>query len=317
MAEGTGIVVFGSTDIALAVLDAIVRAGIPIAAVVSSGAEFRISYSTTVVRNVRAVDVAGWCASRGVPCLSFDDYGPLLEFLADRQPALGLAAGWYHMIPARVRERFALGCLGFHASLLPLLRGGAPLNWAILNGDAETGVSLFEMTDGVDDGRVYAQRRTTISDKTTIGDLVDWSQGACAEMIASELPRIIAGALVPLPQVGMPTYGLQRSPEDGEIIWSRSAGDIDRLVRAVSRPYPGAFTMLGPDKVSIWETHVFDGPIVHGKPGQLFRVPESRTVAVVTGSGLLAVDVASGPDGANFIPALLKASQRRFAGAAP
>ncbi|MFM9847865.1 MAG: methionyl-tRNA formyltransferase [Hyphomicrobiaceae bacterium] len=316
MSKANGIVVFGSTDVTVAVLEAVAVAAIPIVAVVSSGAEFRISYSPTVVRNARAVDVAGWCTARSVPCLTYDGYAPLTEFLSDQNPALGLAAGWYHMIPARVRNLFAHGCLGFHASLLPRLRGGAPLNWALLNGDMECGMTLFEMTDGVDDGAIYAQRRTSIGDRTMVGELVDWSQATCAEMAVSELPSIIQGRARPVQQEGVATYGLQRAPEDGEIVWTRPAAEIDRLIRAVTRPYPGAFTHLGADKVTIWKSQPLASPVVCGKPGQLFRLPGTETIAVVTGSGLIAIEDATGPDGANFLATLAKASQRRFTGPA-
>src|SRR5262249_39635288 len=141
---------------------------------------FSISYRPQGVSNARFVDLAGWCEARDVPRLRYHAAPGVAEFGAEIGADFLLAAAWYHMVPANVRARFPRGAAGIHGSLLPKLRGGAPLNWAILLGLEETGVSLFALSDGVDDGPLYGQRRIALSGATTIGELVEQSRDAAA-----------------------------------------------------------------------------------------------------------------------------------------
>jgi methionyl-tRNA formyltransferase len=307
------VLLLGGTDATIAVAQAILEVGVSLEAVVAIGQTFSISYSADPVVNARSVDIADWGRQRGVRVVPFVGYDRLIDQSRTTMPSLCLVAGWYHMIPRRFRARFTKGCLGFHASLLPQLRGGAPLNWAILADLSETGVTLFEMADGVDDGPIYAQEHLPIGARTQIADLVEASQQACANLVRNNLRGILAGDILPKPQTGVASYGLQRGPEDGRIDWRRSANEIDRLVRAVGRPYPGAFTAFEGNKLFVWSSEPAPTELVfYGAPGQIARTDESLRPYVVTGEGALRLVEARYADGADAMDALLRAGNKRL-----
>ncbi len=304
----------------LAVGDALLACGLQITGVASVGSSFGISYSEKPVTNLRGVDVGQWCARHGILHYPFAGYDALAADLAalhsSRRPQLCLVAGWYHMVPRSFRALFPRGCLAFHASLLPQLRGGAPLNWAILLGLNVTGVTLFELSDGVDDGPIYAQTRLAIGSRTQVGELVAASREACASLVANHVPAILSGRLAPRPQEGTPSYSLQRTPEDGRIDWRRSAAEIDRLVRAVGRPYAGASTMLEGGGLLVWEAALAPSsmPQVYGACGQLVRLPELDGIAVVTGAGLLVLREVTDAAGMDAMGLLRRSAQKRLGG---
>ncbi len=301
----------GATDLTLAAAQACARAGVPVACVATAEPEFAIGYAPGGIKNFRHADVAGWAAAAGLPVGVGADR--LEAFLAAQAPDFALVVGWYHLVPARVRRRLPRGCAGLHASLLPQLRGGAPLNWAILSGLARTGITLFELGDGVDDGPIYGQRGFDIAPGADVGDLVKLAEAAAVELIESCLPAIARGTLLPTAQAGTPSYALQRRPEDGAIDWTRSAQDIERLVRATTRPYPGAYSTFDGQRVSIWRgVHLRQAPNVLGAPGQIARLPEIATPCVVTGDGVFGIHEATDASGADAVPALARAANRRF-----
>ena len=306
------ILLLGSNDVTRAVGDAVLRAGIGISGVVSTARSFSISYSQAPVTNSRFFDMSDWCAANGVRFITYQSNDALLRELGQTPIAACLVAGWYFMVPRRIREKFQFGAIGFHASLLPQLRGGAPLNWALLSGLSETGLSMFELTDGVDDGPVYGQYRIPIRPQTRVGELVAATIEGAAALTGGLLPGILEGRIKPKRQSGTSTYSLQREPDDGRIDWQKSAVLIDRLVRATSEPYPGAFTFLEGQKIVIWRSVPLDVPVVLGKPGQIAKLPGVSHPCVVTGEGVLqvleATDRAGNPAGG----VLNKASNKRF-----
>ncbi len=308
------VLLLGSTDVTLAVAQAVDAVGAQLSSIVTVGDSFSISYSEKRVANVRSADPAAWAQDKGVPIIPFTTYENVLERHQGKLPAICLVAGWYHMVPRRFRETFPRGCFGFHASLLPKLRGGAPLNWAILSGAKETGVTLFEMADGVDTGLIFGQESFPIAPNAMIGDLVVASRDACATLTMRHLAALLDGNAKGRPQEGEASYGLQRMPDDGRIDWAQSRLEIDRLVRAVSRPYPGAFTTLGEDRIQIWATRIPDEvPLVLGAPGQIVMLPDFDLPGVVTRDGLLLIEDATFPDGSGCLDKLRKAGHKRFA----
>lgn len=183
-------------------------------------------------------------------------YGRPLE---QWRPDLLLVLGWYYNVPRKVRARAPLGCAGIHASLLPEYRGGAPIPWAIINGEPETGVTFFYFDDGVDSGDVIAQARFPIGDADTCATVYAKATEASVKILREYLPQIATGAAPRLPQdESQATCFPQRKPEDGEIDWSWDARRIRNFIRAQTRPYPGAFTYLQGKKVTIWDADVVD-----------------------------------------------------------
>ena len=305
------IVLLGSTDLTLAVGECLSEIGVAPAAVVHVPGTFAISYRRSGVRNTRYADLDAWARAVGTESIPYS--GP--EDLARQAGAfdIGLAVGWYHMIPRLVRDALPRGVLGIHASLLPALRGGAPLPWAILAGLRETGVTLFQMEDGVDDGDIWGQVAFPIGPRSTIADLVGAAEDGALDLVRDLLPRIATGDARPRAQAGEASWCLQRFPEDGAIDWRAPCEDVDRLVRAVTRPYPGAFAELEGERIFIWAARPLRESVrVLGRAGQICRLPISQNPLVVTGHGLLEILVAENGRGDDAIPLLLKAAHKRF-----
>jgi methionyl-tRNA formyltransferase len=148
---------------------------------------------------------------------------------------------------------------GIHASLLPKYRGGAPLVWAIINGEKTTGVSLFYFDQGVDTGDVIAQKKIEISDTDDIRTVYEKATLAAVDVLRESLPLIREGQAPRIPQDhANATIFPQRKPEDGLIDWTRTPDEIRNFIRAQTRPYPGAFTVLEGKKVTIWDADIVD-----------------------------------------------------------
>ncbi len=175
------------------------------------------------VREMREVNVGTWCERRKIPSYEYENSQTIIDSANETNADVLLAAVWYHMLGRQVRAKFPLGALGLYASLLPKFKGGTPLNWAILSGESETGISLFEPGDGVDDGKVYGQKRFPIASDTTITELVNTAEVGALELIAECLPRIADRSLEPRPQHGTASHCLQHKPEDRRIDWKISA----------------------------------------------------------------------------------------------
>lgn len=308
------VVVVGATDLTLAVVEVVAALpDVELVGCIGAPSTIRVSYAPGGRANVRHADLEAWSEARGIAFHRFVDNATLRDALAGWDADLAVVAGWFHLVPRSVRDRFPMGVLGLHASLLPQLRGGAPLNWAILSGATETGISLFVLTDGVDEGPLYGQAHLPIGPRTTIADLVASSTDAGLDLLRDALPRIARGELQPTEQHGVPSYTLHREPDDARIDWRRSAEEIDRLVRAVTRPYPGAIATLDGDELLIWATELpTDLPVVWSEPGGILRLPGQRDPVVVTGDGLLLITDATDRDGTDVMDRLRAASYRRF-----
>lgn len=181
--------------------------------------------------------------------LTAEDLGRLSGLRAD---AL-VAAGWFHVIPRRVREAFPLGAVGLHGSLLPRYRGGAPLVWAMINGEVITGVSLFLMSDETDAGPVIDQRTLRIGYDDTIADLSARAAEASVSLLRQVLPAYAAGDSIARAQdPAQATSFPVRRPVDGRLDWSGTSRQVYDWVRAQTRPYPGAFFEHDGLVVRVW-----------------------------------------------------------------
>lgn len=222
--------------------------------VVTAPERFSISYNRDGVVNVLHADVESYCLKHSLPCTVIQGgmfAGGLLETVTAWRPDAFLVVGWYHMIPPSwlaVAPAYAL-----HASLLPDYSGGAPLVWAIINGEKRTGITLFQLANGVDNGPVIAQAAVPIEPNDTIASLYAAIETAGLGLVATYLPALGRGEVKPVPQDESKRRVFpQRSPADGLIDWHRSAAQLYDFVRAQTRPYPGAFTLFNGREVRIW-----------------------------------------------------------------
>ncbi len=155
------------------------------------------------------------------------------------EAAVVLAYG--QLLPASVLETFPKGCINVHFSLLPALRGAAPINWAIMRGHGQTGVSTMFMDQGLDTGDIIAQRATAIAPDETAGGLADRLAGMGAELLVETLELIAAGRAPRSPQdPAKASYAPRLKKDDGRLDPARPASELERLVRGCD-PWPGAF----------------------------------------------------------------------------
>ena len=147
------------------------------------------------------------------------------------------------MLPMSLLKRARLGAYNMHGSLLPRFRGRAPLNWAILKGETETGVTLHEMTEKPDAGRIVDQQAVPIGPDENAVEVFHKMTQAAEAVLQRSLASLVSGKVRFKPNdVSKGSYYGRRRPEDGKIDWSKSAKEIHDLVRAVAPPFPGAFT---------------------------------------------------------------------------
>lgn len=261
------------------------------------------------------VDLGPLAAELGVPVERVDDVnGPdAVAALRAAAPDLLLVIGWSRLCGAEFREVARLGTLGYHPTLLPKMRGRAALAWTILLGLERTGGTLFWMDEGVDSGPIAAQEAFDLPPGTTLGALLDLQLAALARMIPPLFAELAGGARPAREQDhSKASYLAIRRPADGEIDWSESAEAIERLVRAVTRPFPGAFTRLGEREVAIWSARVVRYPQWHAMVGQVFTYEEGAPVVRCGGGTDLALtdyEIRPAHDG-DSPPAALKGQPR-------
>lgn len=246
---------------------------------------FRISYSPGGVKNVLYADIRQRCAEHAIPVLTIRDGmkdSGLREAVLKWRPDAFLVAGWYHMIPRDWLTR--VPAYGLHASLLPDYSGGAPLVWAMINGEKETGITLFKFNEGVDSGPIVGQASTGINIDDTIATLYARIEDLALSLLNRHLPELALGRanLIPQSDTGR-RYFPQRKPEDGRVNWSWDASRIYNFVRAQTAPYPGAFTTYRNEKLTLWSTGKPEGQSTPLVPGQI--IVERGKVNVGCGSG--------------------------------
>lgn len=193
------------------------------------------------------------------------------------EPELIFVVGWSQLVRDPFIALAREGVFGMHPTLLPRHRGRAPIPWAILSGLARTGVTLFEIVDATaDSGAIVGQLMVEIAHDETATTLFDRLAAAHVELIREYVPRLLAGAAPRIPQdPARASSWHKRVPADGIIDWETRAPYLYDWVRAQTRPYPGAFTWLGDEKVVVWSA----------EPVELRETVPAGTIVAVAGSG--------------------------------
>lgn len=208
-----------------------------------------------------------------------------IRLLRELNPEAIVVAAYGQILPKEILTLPAYGCINIHASLLPLYRGAAPINWAIIRGDRETGNTIMRMDEGMDTGAILIQERIPIEAQDTTGMLTEKLSLLGARLISEALPLIQAGKLAPRQQddaKAIPAPLLKK--EDGLIDWNLAAVDIHNRVRGFS-PWPGAHTFLDGKSVKIIASEVVSG---NAEPGTIIAM-DKNAFAIGTGSGLLSI----------------------------
>jgi methionyl-tRNA formyltransferase len=180
----------------------------------------------------------------------------------------------------------SLGFIGMHPTMLPVGRGRAPIPWAIILGLKETGVTWFYVDPGADTGDILVQQSVPVLDSDTSSTLGARTDDVAAQLLCKALPLLANDHAPRIKQdESAVTVWPRRKPEDGVMDWSRDAGALCRWIRALTHPYPGAFTHLTGRKLWVWSAERVILPLA-GAPGEVLAV-DQRGAIVSTGKGLL------------------------------
>ncbi len=187
---------------------------------------------------------------------------PDYETVKAAKPDVIFSFYYRSMIDMKILDLAPLGAFNMHGSLLPKYRGRACVNWAVLNGETETGVTLHHMTKYADRGNIVNQEAVSIGENETSHDVFMKIIPAAGRVLSRSLNDILSGNAEGTPQdESKATKFGRRRPEDGLIDWSKSAREIHNLVRAVAKPFPGAFFYRDGKKVMVWKTCIKDGQL--------------------------------------------------------
>ncbi len=221
---------------------------VDVKAIFSIPQEFDINYSKEAVKNYTYANMKQIADVEGIDYFEIDHslnkkITSFKEEIEKYDPDVILVMGWYYMIPESIRKLAKMGAWGIHASLLPKYAGGAPLVWAMINGEDKTGTTLFRLDDGVDDGDIISQKTVLIEDTDTIDELYKKITSESSKMLINALTNISSITFLKQKKEEIQIYD-QRSPEDGKVDLTWDKKKIYDFIRAQSYPYPGAFIEL-------------------------------------------------------------------------
>ena len=246
-------VVFAYHNIGCAAINELLEAGYEISAV--------FTHQDSKNENIWFDSVAELAVNKGIPVYAPENVNhPVwVGRISAMQPDFIFSFYYRNILKQDILDIPAKGAINLHGSLLPKYRGRVPINWAIINGETESGVTLHYMTSKPDAGDIIAQERFDIcccdTAKTVFGKAVD----AAKKLLKTTLPKLANGTAERIPQndADATTYG-GRCAKDGEIDWNKSAEAVHNLIRAVTKPYPGAFSFLGDRKCFFWGSKIVE-----------------------------------------------------------
>ena len=281
------IIYMGTPDFAVAPLEAILKAGHEVTAVVTQP-----DRQKGRGREVQYSPVKECALSYGIPVLQplkikeKDAVEELRKYPAD----IFVVAAFGQLLSEEILNMPRLGCINIHASLLPAYRGAAPIQWCVINGEEKTGVTIMQMAKGMDTGDLLLQKEVVLDEKETGGSLFDRLMETGAELIVEVLPKIEAGELTPVVQKEeLATYAGKITKDMGNIDFAKSAVTIERLIRGLN-PWPSAFTHYKGKILKIWEADVVsecanaENPV----PGTVIAM-DKESFTLATGEGALRI----------------------------
>lgn len=277
------IVYMGTPDFAVEPLEAIIKAGYEVAAVVTQPDKQKGRGKEVKMTPVKE------CALRyGIPVfqpVKIKEPEAVAE-LEKYQADLFVVAAFGQLLSEEILNMPEYGCINIHASLLPAYRGAAPIQWAVLNGEKESGVTIMQMDKGLDTGDMLLKRSVELSPKETGDSLHDKLMHLGAELIVEALPKLEKGELVPEKQKDeLSSYAKKLTKAMGQIDWSKDAVSLERWIRGLNS-WPSAYTFFGGKTLKIWEAQVAEeNGAQKAEPGQVVSVSrEGFTVACGQGA---------------------------------
>ena len=277
------IVFMGTPDFSVPTLEALVASGHEVVAVVTQpdkpkgrGKEIHMSpvkecalqHNIPVYQPVRARDEA------------------FVEEMRALNPDAMVVIAFGQILPKSLLDLPKYGCVNIHASLLPKYRGAAPIQWAVIDGEKESGVTIMQMDEGLDTGDMLAKAIVPLDEKETGGSLFDKLSEAGGRLCVETLAKLEKGEIIPEKQGESPTaYASMLDKKMGNIDWNKSAVVIERLVRGLN-PWPSAYTHLDGKTLKIWACDVLPQSASKGESGEILEVTKDA-IHVQTGDGIL------------------------------
>ncbi len=218
-----------------------------------------------------------------------------VAFLREKKPDLFIVVAFGQILSQELLDIPKYGCINVHASLLPHYRGAAPMQWCIINGEKETGVTTMFMDAGLDTGDMLIKETMPIGEDATLEDVHDGLMNLGAKALYETLEKLSEGTLERHPQTGESNYAGRITKETGHIDWTKSAEEIHNLVRGLN-PVPGAYTFLDGKKFKIWKAELAEKTEVMEQhtasdlqPGMILAANAKDGLLVVTGHGILKI----------------------------
>ena len=211
-----------------------------------------------------------------------------VELLRSLKPDVMVVAAFGQIITKEILEMPKYGCINVHASLLPAYRGAAPIQWAVINGDKESGVTIMQMDEGIDTGDMIEKAVVPIAEDETGGSLFDKLSHTGAKLCVKVLKDLEEGTAVreKQPEESTTPYAKLIDKKMGEVDWKKSAKEIEQLIRGLN-PWPSAYTKVHGKTLKLWKAKVLL-ETSQMKPGQIVKVTKD-SLAVQTGQGMLEI----------------------------
>lgn len=289
------IVFIGASKLGLKCLEKIYAIdGCEVVGVVTLEERFSISYSPNGVKNYLHGSVSEYCSNKLIPhhiMKNGMNSHELIQKVKGWGPDAFIVVGWYHLLPSSWLD--IAPAYGLHASLLPDYSGGAPLVWAIINGESETGISFFQFKNGVDNGPIIGQEKTLIEYEDTIKTVYERINDLAVKLVEKNLPQMIKGELVLAEQNEEKRRIFpQRKPDDGEIDWVKTSAELYNFIRAQTKPYPGAFFWFEGHKITVWKAAEADQIFNKLEPGSLTVQNGNLYISCAEGQSILLQEIA-------------------------
>lgn len=275
------IIFMGTPDFAVGTLRSMAEAGHEITLVVSQPDKPKGRGHAMVPTPVKVV-----AEELGIPVFQPVKIREAKDVLEKTEADVCVVAAFGQIIPASILHMKKYGCINVHASLLPKYRGAAPIQWAVIDGEKESGVTIMQMDEGLDTGDMLAKAIVPLDEKETGGSLFDKLSEAGGRLCVETLAKLEKGEITPEKQGESPTaYASMLDKKMGNIDWNKSAVVIERLVRGLN-PWPSAYTHLDGKTLKIWACDVLPQSASKGESGEILEVTKVA-IHVQTGDGIL------------------------------
>ena len=275
------IIFMGTPDFAVGTLRSLAEAGHEITLVVSQPDKPKGRGHAMVPTPVKVV-----AEELGIPVFQPVKIREAKDVLEKTEADVCVVAAFGQIIPASMLHMKKYGCINVHASLLPKYRGAAPIQWAVIDGEKESGVTIMQMDEGLDTGDMLAKAIVPLDEKETGGSLFDKLSEAGGRLCVETLAKLEKGEITPEKQGESPTaYASMLDKKMGNIDWNKSAVVIERLVRGLN-PWPSAYTHLDGKTLKIWACDVLPQSASKGESGEILEVTKDA-IHVQTGDGIL------------------------------